>query len=213
MPSSSVVSSLNAPPPSKHIQLTSATVAGGVGKSALTVRFVKNSFNEAYNPTIEETYRRDIFLDGERFTIEIIDTAGAEQFTALNEGYIKAGHGFVLVFSLTYESSLREIDDIRQQIARIKGPDAHVPIVVVGTKLDLVHEREVTRDKIRQLVNEWGLPFYETSAKQNWHVTDVFQDLLMQMRDRYKNEAAAQVLLQGTQAKRKVKRRDHCVIM
>ncbi|TCD62902.1 Ras- protein rsr1 [Steccherinum ochraceum] len=184
--------------------------AGGVGKSALTVRFVKNSFTESYNPTIEETYRRDIFLDGERFTMEILDTAGAEQFTALNEGYIKAGHGFVLVFSLTYESSLREIDDIRQQIARIKGPDANVPIVVVGTKLDLVHEREVTRDKIRQLVNEWSLPFYETSAKQNWHVTDVFQDLLMQMRDRYKNELA---LHAGAKSKRKNKRRDHCVVM
>ncbi|KAH8094568.1 ras family-domain-containing protein [Cristinia sonorae] len=195
-----------------HVQRFNAVVlgAGGVGKSALTVRFVKNSFNELYNPTIEETYRRDIFLDGERYAMEIVDTAGAEQFTALNEQYIRAGHGFVLVFSLTYESSLREIDDIRQQISRVKGANAGTPIVVVGTKLDLVHEREVTRDKIRQLVNEWGLPFYETSAKQNWHVSDVFQDLLAQMRDRYKNDPTSQK--QGDKPKRK-KRKDQCLIM
>lgn len=74
-----------------------------------------------------------------------------------------------------------------------------------------VHEREVTRDKIRQLVNEWSLPFYETSAKQNWHVTDVFTDLLMQMRDRYKHEVATQI--QNAKPKRRVKRRDHCLVM
>ncbi|KAH8096974.1 P-loop containing nucleoside triphosphate hydrolase protein [Cristinia sonorae] len=184
--------------------------AGGVGKSALTFRFAKNSFNELYNPTTEETYCRDIFLNGERYAMEIVDTAGAEQFTELNEQYVRAAHGFVLVFSLTYQASLREIDDIRKQVSRVKGANADTPIIVVGTKLDLVHEREVTRDKIRQLVNKWGITFYETSAKQNWHISDVFQDLLAQMRDRYKDVPTSQK--QWDQPKRK-KWTDQCLIM
>lgn len=59
--------------------------AGGVGKSALTVRFVRNEFVEHYDPTIEEEYRRTIEFNGVVSHLEVIDTAGAEQFTSINE--------------------------------------------------------------------------------------------------------------------------------
>ncbi|KAJ3754634.1 small GTPase superfamily [Lentinula raphanica] len=181
--------------------------AGGVGKSALTVRFIQGVFLENYDPTIEEEYRRSISVDGipttvRRFpsflhsaqitlsihhstVLEVLDTAGAEQFTSLNEVYIKAGKGFVLVFSLTQEASLKEVDHLRKQIYRIKGESGPIPIVVVGTKLDLVNEREVHRNTIQALASRWNLPFYETSSKRNWHITEVFEDLVRQMRARY----------------------------
>jgi len=133
----------------------------------------------------------------------VLDTAGAEQFTSLNEVYIKSGRGFVLVFSLTQDASLKEVDNLRKQIYRIKGGDAGVPIVVVGTKLDLVNEREVQRSTIQSLSGRWDLPFYETSAKRNWHVTDVFEDLLRQMRIRYPADPV----------KKKKKRGSGCVVM
>jgi GTPase SAR1 family protein len=60
-----------------------------------------------------------------------------------------------------------------------------VPMVVVGTKLDLFNEREVLPDKMQSLSDEWGIPFHKTSAKRNWHVTEVFEDLLRQMRRHY----------------------------
>ncbi|KAF5345664.1 hypothetical protein D9756_003199 [Leucocoprinus leucothites] len=159
--------------------------AGGVGKSALTVRFIRDEFLENYDPTIEEEYRRPLMVDGELTSLEVLDTSGAEQFTSLHEVYIKSGRGFILVFSLTQETSLKEVDYLRKQIFRIKGNDATVPIVVAGTKLDLVNEREVQTNTIQSLASRWGLPFYETSAKRNWHVNDVFEDLVRQMRRRY----------------------------
>ncbi|KAF9267653.1 hypothetical protein L218DRAFT_638127 [Marasmius fiardii PR-910] len=160
--------------------------AGGVGKSALAVRFVKNVFLEHYDPTIEEQYRRTVTVDGEVSTMEVLDTAGTEQFTTYNEVYIKSGQGFVLVFSLTQEASLKEVDNMRKQIYRIKGGNTQsIPIVVVGTKLDLVNEREVPASTIATLSTRWGLPFYETSAKRNWHVSEVFEDLLRQLRKTY----------------------------
>jgi len=166
--------------------------AGGVGKSALTVRFIQDVFLENYDPTIEEAYRRTITLDGETSSLEVLDTAGAEQFTSLNEVYIKAGKGFVLVFSLTQEASLKEVDHLRKQIYRIKGGEpGTIPIVVVGTKLDLVNEREVHRNSIQNLASRWGMPFYETSSKRNWHISEVFEDLVRQMRARYPSEQAA----------------------
>ncbi|KDQ59213.1 hypothetical protein JAAARDRAFT_715717 [Jaapia argillacea MUCL 33604] len=164
--------------------------AGGVGKSALTVRFVQDVFVETYDPTIEEQYRRAMEVDGQLYSLEVLDTAGAEQFTALNEVYIKSGHGFILVFSLTQETSLREVENLRQQIYRVKGANSNIPIVVVGTKMDLTNEREVHRSTTQQLATRWELPFYETSAKRNWHISEVFEDLVRQMRDRYPSHSA-----------------------
>ncbi|KAI0077266.1 hypothetical protein K474DRAFT_1684379 [Panus rudis PR-1116 ss-1] len=165
--------------------------AGGVGKSALTFRFVCDQFLSDYNPTIEEQYRRSMVKDGQTFVLEILDTAGAEQFTALNEVYIKSGHGFVLVFSLTQESSIQDIDNIRQQIQLIKGGAAR--------------EREVTQARIRELVAEWRLPVYETSAKNNVQVKDVFDDLLDQMRAAYPN--------QPLKSRKRRKKASPCIIM
>ncbi|KNZ72070.1 Ras-related protein Rap-1b [Termitomyces sp. J132] len=184
--------------------------AGGVGKSALTVRFIKDVFVENYDPTIEEEYRRNITVDGQLSLLEVLDTAGAEQFASLNEVYIKVHSFFILgrdgdLFSfsgyLTNEASLREVDNLRKQIYRIKGEDRDVPIVVVGTKLDLVSEREVQRTTISTLANRWALPFYETSAKKNWHITDVFDDLVRQMRHKYPQEVT------------KPKKKPRCIIM
>ncbi|KAI0926417.1 hypothetical protein AcW1_008598 [Taiwanofungus camphoratus] len=177
--------------------------AGGVGKSALTIRFGRNVFIDQYNPTIEEDYRCDLIVDGERCILEILDTPGAEQFTGLNEGYIRNGRGFLLVFSLTQEASLRDIDTIRRQIYQIKGRDKDIPIIVVGTKMDLTSEREVSRATIQDLAMRWGLPFYETSAKKNWHVSEVFEDLVRQMRRRYPDAPVARM-------KRK---KDPCIVM
>ncbi|KIY68840.1 hypothetical protein CYLTODRAFT_421290 [Cylindrobasidium torrendii FP15055 ss-10] len=159
--------------------------AGGVGKSALTVRYVHQIFKNEYNPTIQEDYRHTVTVDGEPCSLEILDTAGAEQFTNLNEVYIQAGQGFVLVYSLTQEASIKEVDNLRRSIQQIKGTETNIPIVVVGTKLDLNNEREVHKNTIHNLASRWNVPFYETSAKRNWHVTDAFDDLVRQMRTRY----------------------------
>lgn len=60
--------------------------------------------------------------------------------------------------------------------------------MVVGTKLDLVSEREVARSTIECLVSLWKIPFYETSAKRDWHINDVFEDLVRQMIMHYPDE-------------------------
>ncbi|KAF8485867.1 small GTPase superfamily [Russula ochroleuca] len=186
--------------------------AGGVGKSALTVRFMRNEFVESYDPTIQEEYRKTVDVDGELTWLELLDTAGAEQFTALNELYITAGRGFVLVFSLTLEASLREVTSLRQQILRIKGENSRVPMVLVGTKLDLTSEREVSRTHIEELAARWKIPVYETSAKRDWDVSPAFEDLVRQMRQYYPPEERHKK--KGRKGYHgRVHRRSHCIIM
>lgn len=75
--------------------------SGGVGKSALTVQFVSGCFMEKYDPTIEDFYRKEIEVDNSPCVLEILDTAGTEQFASMRDLYIKNGQGFVVVYSLT----------------------------------------------------------------------------------------------------------------
>jgi small GTP-binding protein len=140
--------------------------AGGVGKSCLTAQFVQNVWIESYDPTIEDSYRKQIQVDGRQCMLEILDTAGTEQFTAMRELYMKTGQGFLLVFSITSRSSLEELSELREQIIRIKD-DEHVPIVIVGNKSDLEGDRMVSRSKAFALSQSWGdAPYYETSARR-----------------------------------------------
>jgi len=157
--------------------------AGGVGKSALACRFIQDQFLEGYDPTIEEAHRKVWSVDGEMVQLDVLDTAGAEQFTAITELYIQNASGFVLIFSLTQEASLRDVESLRQQICRVKGmEEKDIPVIVVGTKSDLIHEREVQRSTIQQLGSSWKIPIYETSSKKNLHVQEAFEDLVRQMR-------------------------------
>ncbi|KAI9875294.1 MAG: Ras- protein rsr1 [Pleopsidium flavum] len=155
--------------------------AGGVGKSCLTAQFVQNVWIESYDPTIEDSYRKQIEVDGRQCILEILDTAGTEQFTAMRELYMKSGQGFLLVFSITSLSSLDELYELREQIIRIKD-DERVPLVIVGNKSDLEEDRAVSRARAFAVSQSWGnAPYYETSARRRANVDEVFVNLCRQI--------------------------------
>jgi len=165
--------------------------AGGVGKSCLTAQFVQNIWIESYDPTIEDSYRKTLEVDGRQVVLEILDTAGTEQFTAMRELYIKTGRGFLLVFSITSLSSMNELQELRDQILRIKGNTA-VPLVLVGNKSDLEEDRAVSRGRAFQISQQWGrVPYYETSARRRANVDEVFKDLCRQIIRQDMDAAAA----------------------
>ncbi|EAA60727.1 hypothetical protein AN4685.2 [Aspergillus nidulans FGSC A4] len=134
-------------------------------------QFVQNVWIESYDPTIEDSYRKHIEVDGRQCILEILDTAGTEQFS----------QGFLLVFSITSMSSLNELAELREQIVRIKD-DENVPIVIVGNKSDLEEDRAVPRARAFSLSQSWGsAPYYETSARRRANVNEVFIDLCRQI--------------------------------
>lgn len=158
--------------------------AGGVGKSSITVQYVQGVYMETYDPTIEDSYKKSASIDNRQCNLEILDTAGIEQFTAMRELYIKNGEGFILVYSITDESSLKELENLREQIARIKD-NTNIPMVLVANKCDLDESRQVTSQQGVDLANSWGkIPFYETSAKYRSNVDEVFTDLVRQIMKR-----------------------------
>ncbi|KAK6176106.1 ras-related protein Rap1 [Patella vulgata] len=151
--------------------------SGGVGKSALTVQFVQGIFVEKYDPTIEDSYRKQVEVNGCQCMLEILDTAGTEQFTAMRDLYMKNGQGFLLVYSITAQSTFNDLQDLREQILRVKDTE-DVPMILVGNKCDLEDERVVGKDQGANLARNFNCGFLETSAKAKVNVGEIFCDLV-----------------------------------
>lgn len=154
--------------------------SGGVGKSALTVQFVQGIFVEKYDPTIEDSYRKQVEIDGQQCMMEILDTAGTEQFTAMRDLYMKNGQGFVLVYSITAQATFNDLMELHEQIVRVKDtPD--VPMILVGNKCDLEDERVVSKDQGQHLARQFNCAFMEASAKVKINVPEIFYNLVRQI--------------------------------
>ncbi|KAI8338790.1 ras-like protein 1 [Choanephora cucurbitarum] len=154
---------------------------GGVGKSALTIQFIQSHFVDEYDPTIEDSYRKQCVIDSETALLDVLDTAGQEEYSAMREQYMRNGEGFLLVYSITSRMSFEEISTFYQQICRVKDRD-YFPMVLVGNKCDLETDRQVSSQEGRDLAKTFGCQFLETSAKQRTHVDDAFFEVVRDIR-------------------------------
>ncbi|KAG0357968.1 ras family-domain-containing protein [Gamsiella multidivaricata] len=163
---------------------------GGVGKSALTIQFIQSHFVDEYDPTIEDSYRKQCVIDEEVALLDVLDTAGQEEYSAMREQYMRTGEGFLLVYSITSRNSFEEISTFYQQILRVKDKD-FFPIILVANKCDLEHERQVSTHEGRELAKQFNSRLIETSAKQRINVDESFYNLVREIR-RFNKEAHSQ---------------------
>ncbi|KAG5337739.1 GTP-binding protein Rit2 [Trachymyrmex septentrionalis] len=154
---------------------------GGVGKSAVTLQFVSHRFLDYHDPTIEDSYQTQVVIDGEAALLDILDTAGQVEFTAMREQYMRCGEGFMICYSVTDRHSFQETMEYRKLISRVRANE-NIPLVVVGNKFDLQHHRKVTTEEGKALAEELGCPFYETSAALRQFIDDAFFSLIRQIR-------------------------------
>lgn len=131
--------------------------------------------------------------------LEVLDTAGQEEYTALRDQWIRDGEGFVLVYSISSRSSFTRIQKFHHQIQRVKesssspssypgsplsaiAPPGNVPVMLVGNKSDRVTEREVSTQEGHALARELGCEFVEASAKNCINVEKAFYDVVRLLR-------------------------------
>ncbi|KAJ5234543.1 uncharacterized protein N7469_003711 [Penicillium citrinum] len=178
---------------------------GGVGKTALTIQLCLNHFVETYDPTIEDSYRKQVVIDQQSCMLEVLDTAGQEEYTALRDQWIRDGEGFVLVYSITSRASFSRITKFYNQIKMVKesassgspsgpsylaspmsagstGPPLPVPVMLVGNKSDKAVERAVSAQEGQALAKELGCEFVEASAKNCINVEKAFYDVVRMLR-------------------------------
>ena len=70
-------------------------------------------FVEDYEPTKADSYRKKVQLDGEEVQIDILDTAGQEDYAAIRDNYFRCGEGFLCVFSITEQESFQATSEFR----------------------------------------------------------------------------------------------------
>jgi len=156
---------------------------GGVGKSAITLQLMQNRFIEGHDPTIEDSYQKYINVDGKPCRLDILDTAGQEEFKTMRPQYMRQGQGYILVYSVTDKASFEKTREFYDEVSRAKGGKENVVLVLVGNKCDLKEDRQVSEDDGKTLAKEYGTPlFYETSAKTNINIKEVFDQLIRRCR-------------------------------
>jgi GTPase KRas protein len=136
---------------------------------------------DEYDPTIEDSYRKQCIIDEEVALLDVLDTAGQEEYGAMREQYMRTGEGFLLVYSITSRSSFEEVSTFHQQILRVKDKDMF-PVVVVANKCDLEYERQVQPHEGRELAKRFSSVCIETSAKQRVNVDDAFVEIVRAIR-------------------------------
>jgi len=154
---------------------------GGVGKSCLTLQFIQGLFVDDYDPTIEDSYRKHCVIDSEFALLDILDTAGQDDYSAMREQYMRSGEGFLLVYSITSRNSFQAVKDFYQQILRTKDKDSF-PVVLVANKSDLEYERHVGMNEGRELARRMNCKCVETSAKLRLNVDEAFATIVREIR-------------------------------
>ncbi|XP_050514192.1 GTP-binding protein Rit1-like [Diabrotica virgifera virgifera] len=154
---------------------------GGVGKSAVTLQFVSHSFLDYHDPTIEDSYQQQAVIDGEPALLDILDTAGQVEFTAMRDQYMRCGEGFLICYSVTDRHSFQEALEYKKLIQKVRASE-DTPLVLVGNKFDLHVQRKVSTEEGKSLARQFGCPFYETSACLRTYVDDAFHTLVREIR-------------------------------
>ena len=119
-------------------------------------------------------------IDDEICILDLLDTAGPEEYSALRDQYMQGGEGFLIVFSINSRDSFDEITTFRDQILRVKDADK-VPMVICGNKCDLDNEREVSKTEGEDLAKSFGVPFFECSARSRINIEESFYQLVREI--------------------------------
>lgn len=151
-----------------------------VGKSSLTIQYVENQFVDSYDPTIENTFHKTVKLKGQEYDLKLVDTAGQDEYSIFPQSYSMDIHGYVLVYSINSTKSFEVVRTLYEKLLDMTGK-VHVPIVLVGNKIDLRVDRVVSYEQGRQAAEYMKAAFLEASAKQNQSVCEIFNTMIQQI--------------------------------
>ncbi|XP_076466217.1 ras-related and estrogen-regulated growth inhibitor-like [Babylonia areolata] len=157
----------------------------GVGKTALTVRYLTRRFIGEYCPTLESVYKYQTVIDDDDVRLEILDTAGQGRYP-WKDGYALWGDCFLFVYSITDRDSFQQLVRMKRHVERVRAAStSNVIGILVANKNDLLHDRQVTEEEGDELADELGCRFYEVSASDGAQLDSIaamFQDLYRDFR-------------------------------
>ncbi|XP_037934987.1 ras-related protein Rab-21-like [Teleopsis dalmanni] len=173
---------------------------GCVGKTSIVLRYVEDKFNSQHISTLQASFlnKKMTLEDGKRVQLNIWDTAGQERFHALGPIYYRGSHGAILVYDITDQDSFQKVKNWVKELKRMLGAD--IVITIVGNKTDLEAQRTVEQSEAIEYSESMGAHYFETSAKANEGIEELFFSLTKLMTQRHtqrEQENSSVRLLQG----------------
>lgn len=148
-----------------------------VGKTSFLFRYADDSFTSAFVSTVGIDFKvKTVFRNDKRVKLQIWDTAGQERYRTITTAYYRGAMGFILMYDITNEESFNSVQDWSTQIKTYSWDNAQVTLA--GNKCDMEDERVVSNERGKQLAEQLGFEFFETSAKDNINVKQVFERLV-----------------------------------
>lgn len=146
------------------------------GKTSLVLRFDQNVFSTKFVTTIGVDYRdKMVKIEGVPMRLQLWDTAGQERFRSLTSNFFGRADGFVLTYDISNRPSFDHVIGWMRDIKTRAPPDCD--IVLCGNKSDLDNDRVITYAEGKQLAEEYGVEFFETSALTGQNVEKMFYGL------------------------------------
>ena len=168
----------------------------GVGKTCLLSMYVKGICGPTIPTIAVEFCTKEIELnDGTKVKVQLWDTAGQERFKSLAMTYYRKAYGILLLFDVTKRSSFIACKNYLEEV-RINS-DKNCVIYLIGNKIDLSDERQITKDEAELFAQKEKIEYIETSAVKNLKVSEVFTSLLNDIYERKKIENKNKLFLQG----------------
>ena len=150
----------------------------GVGKSSLIVRYVKNKFKHEYISTMGVDFLiKNLKIDDDGIKCIVWDIGGQNQWREKLHLYLQGSDGAIIVTDLTRKKTLDGLNYWLDAIKKYLKID-DLPLVVVGNKLDLVEQRKITPEDLKNATN---YPVFETSAKTGETVEKMFVNVAKQV--------------------------------
>ncbi|GMH85686.1 hypothetical protein TL16_g10310, partial [Triparma laevis f. inornata] len=155
----------------------------GVGKTCLLLRYANDSFSPTFITTIGIDFKiKNVEIDTKRIKLQIWDTAGQERFRTITTSYFRGAQGILLVYDVT---DRRSFESIRNWISQIQQhADVSVNKILVGNKCDITEEKSVSTEEGARLAEEYGIGFFEASAKNDINVEQSFISIARAVKDR-----------------------------
>ncbi|EDW07550.1 ras-related protein Rab-35 [Drosophila mojavensis] len=153
----------------------------GVGKSSLLIRFSDDTFSGSYITTIGVDFKiRTVEINGLRVKLQIWDTAGQERFRTITSTYYRGTHGVIIVYDVTNGDSFA---NVRRWLEEIQNNCDVVNKVLVGNKNDDPDRKVVITEDAQRFARQMDIELFETSAKDNINVEDMFLSITRQVLD------------------------------
>ncbi|CAL1263491.1 unnamed protein product [Larinioides sclopetarius] len=162
----------------------------GVGKTSMIYQLSMKQFKTNVTPTIGASFSCKV-IDVDSYTIrfQIWDTAGQETYKSMLPMYYRKANLAIVVFDITCYESYSSLPKWIEELQ--KNADNNCVICIVGNKLDLEHKRAVDRNKAAHFAKSIGALYFETSAKTNEGIMDVFIHVARQMINSYQRRKSS----------------------